>query len=111
MEKELDKDTQKVITEGEKISRFVDSDDWKLIKGKLFQKIALLNAIDSIPLEKLNSEELAKTVRERASVVDIVVGWINEIEGTSQAHKTQNAKFVKETSESEIIRRFPNEED
>lgn len=102
----LDKETRQILTDGEKIERFTESDGWKLVKQKLISKLAILNSISSVPKE-MERDKLLREYELREGVISIILDWIRDIEG-----EKNKSKFNKQTFEEikqEIIIHYSNE--
>jgi len=102
---ELDKDTKKVIDDGQKMTDFVENDGWKLVKKKLFDKLITFDSISSVPKDKKSMEEIGKEAVLREAVVEIIIQWIQEIEGKVSQHKN-NRKVIEEIRKESIIQYF-----
>ena len=97
MPEKLDKETQEIYNEGERLSNFVASEDWQRVKAKLVAKINKLTDIRSIPTEGLSKEQVADEMDRRIGAASLVEEWLEEIEGIVQTHTQQTEKFVKDT--------------
>jgi len=90
---ELDKETREVIRRGEILADGVKGDFWSYVKGQLKNKIETLNSIDTTIFEGKSDAELAREIRERASVVKILEDWVKEIEASASQH-TMNQNII-----------------
>lgn len=88
-----DQETQKILTEGQKIEAFVSSQDWKLIKEKLFSKLITVDSIASIDSTGMNNDQFIKEVQARAGAVQLVIEWIKEIEGIAVNNRSNQELF------------------
>lgn len=102
---ELDKETQKILNDGQKIENFVESDDWKLIKKKLYSKLITFDSISGIVDDKKSMEEIGKEAIQRDAVVDIILKWIQEIESEAAGSKIKRESFESIRNDS-IIEHF-----
>ncbi len=102
---ELDKETTKVFEDGQKMQDFVENDGWKLVKRKLFDKLITFDSISGVPKDKKSLEEIGKEAVMREAVVDIIIQWIQEVEGTVNQHKSSR-KVIEEIRADSIIQYF-----
>lgn len=100
----LDKETKQILTDGEKIEKFVESEGWKLVKQRLIKKLATLNSIDEVPKD-LKSEDRLREYDIREGVVSIIIDWVREIEGEKNKSKF-NKQIFSEIKEELTIRYF-----
>lgn len=100
----LDKETKKILTDGEKIERFIESEGWKLVKQKLIAKLAIINSISLVPKET-NREDMLKEYELREGVVSIVLDWIRDIEGEKNKSKFNKQAF-REIEQESIIQYY-----
>lgn len=99
----MDKETEKLITEADKMQHFIVTEGWKLARALIEKKIADLENVSTMYLEGRTNDEIAKELRERQSVAEIMKKLVEEIEGVALSAK-YNTKIV--TIEEEIITRF-----
>lgn len=85
-----DKETQKILSLGERIRDFVQSDGWKIVKSELDVRLLDLQDITSLPEDADKTEII---VRKR--VIVTINNWIKDIEGTANQHD-ENVKSLKE---------------
>lgn len=103
--KKIDIETQQILTEGQQIERWVNSDDWKLVKKKLMSRLITVDSISSVPSENLSNEQLLREYSVRNGAVNLVIDWIKDIEGTAMNNKT-NQEIFKEAREDSIVQYF-----
>lgn len=96
---ETDPETQRVFKEGEKAYYLVRSEDWKWAKRKLLQKLSNLDSVKTLK-EKGNIPEEIK-VRKR--VIDIIIEWLDDIEGIAEQHLEQNKDLLEKVEEEDYI--------
>ena len=94
--------TDKVYVEGEKIARFVDSDDWKFAKDRLMSLVRDADSIRGIDKET-PKDMLLIEIEAKKMAVGMILGWIDDIEGIAQQHIDQD-KMVAKEKESHILR-------
>ena len=103
--KEVDKETDKLVAEQKKIYDFVKSDDWSLIKKKLFDKLITIDSIASVPKEGKSAESMLLEYRTREGVVSIVLEWIKDIEGTANQY-LNNQELMNNIRKESLIEYF-----
>ncbi len=97
----IDKETKSTIEKGQRIKRLVDSEDWKLAKQSLEDKIKLLDSISSLPLN-LDREELIKELTTRQGAIDLIRNWIAQVEAEAQ-QATSNIEAMTVTQTTDYI--------
>ncbi len=97
----LDKDTQKVLSEGEQIANLVQSDGWRLVRMRLFNKITDLNSV--LGITGKTNEEILRELGVRQEAVKTLFDWLREIEGTAAGHQTNAELFKKDMQENYLI--------
>ena len=102
---QLEQDTQKILSEGEKLSNFVESDAWKLIRKKLFDKLITIDSIAGVPKDKKTNEEIIFEIKLREGVVSLILQWIREIEGSAKKYKF-DSKMFEDIRRDSIIQYF-----
>ena len=102
----INKETGDVLSKGQKIANFVNSDDWIMIKGTLLTKLIDFDSIKSIELDKKTPTELGEEIRTRKAVVDVVLDWIKDIEGSADQYKKNAEALYNNNDENGIIQRF-----
>ena len=99
MVKEIDKETQKVYKEGEKAYYLVKSEDWQWAKKKLLRKLSNLDSVRTLN----KKEDLNQQIKVRNLAIDMILEWLDEIEGTAQQHSEQNKELLKKVEEEDYI--------
>lgn len=103
---ELDKETKKILTDDEKVARFVASDDWKEVKKRLFNKLIAFDSIAGIDKgEKRSFEDIGREAAMREGVSRMVLEWVQEIEGTA-SHQRSTADLMKKIRTESIVTFF-----
>lgn len=100
MAKNNDKETQKVYNEGEKAYYLTKTDDWDWAKKKLLQK---LSNLDSVKTLKEENKDIALEIRSRKQTIDIILEWLDEIEGVAQQHIQQNKELLEDVEKEDYI--------
>lgn len=100
MPKETDPETQKVFEEGEKAMYLTKSEDWKWAKRKLLQKLSNLDSVKTLK-EKGN---VALEIKARKQTIDIILEWLDEIEGVAEQHLEQNKDLLEKYEQEDYIR-------
>lgn len=103
---QMDDETKKVVSEGERIENWVKSDDWKFIKKKLFNKLINVDSLNALPGD-LSNEEFLREAAARKGAISLVLDWIREVEGRasqSAANRESEMQIIREES---IVEFFP----
>lgn len=103
--KELDKETREALAEGEKVIRWVDSEDWKHVKGFLNSKLIQMDSISAIPSD-LKVEDKIREIDIRNGVIAIVLEWVRELEGRAAQART-NRKAMQDVRDDGHIAYMP----
>lgn len=105
LDREKKEETGKILSEGERVSNFVKSNDWGFIKDKLMKKILDYDSVNGIDLEKKSDNDLANELRTRRGVIDVVMGWLREIEGIAEQHDN-HTELLQSRTNNGYIKRF-----
>lgn len=98
----MDKDTRKSIEDGQKVEDWINSEGWQVVKRKLLAKLATLSSVRAIPLESRSAEAIGLDALTRAGAVEMILEWINEIEGQAvQSH--YNREQMQELEKDNLI--------
>lgn len=89
--KEIDTETQKVQNEGEKAHYLTKNEDWNWAKRKLLQKVSNLDSIKTLK----EKENIIQEIKVRKIVIDVILEWLDEIEGIAQQHGEQSPNKLK----------------
>lgn len=102
----MNKRDLKIREEGERVSHWVDSDDWIFVKEQLLQKIDAVQAIDKLPKQLLTGDPqvLSQEVMKRAGAIALIKEWITELEGQAARHKIERQHPI--IDDDELINRF-----
>ena len=84
MEK-LDKETYQLAKEQEKYKQLVDSDGWAEARKLLLDKLAEMTSVMNI--ETTNPEEILVEIGARQLARNVMLEWIQEVEGTAAQYK------------------------
>ena len=99
----MDKETGKILTQGQELKELTGSPGWKTAKTKLFSQLAELDSIATLDFTKPGIE-LADEIKNRESVRQIIVSWIQSIEGEADSHDYQADIMSIKKEEEEIIK-------
>lgn len=97
--KKVDKETKKLVSEGQKIADFVNSEAWRMIRRSLYDKLMLNDSITAIDFTGSN-ETLIREVMARAHASRLVLQWIGEVEGRAKQASEVNDTLLKVRKES-----------
>ena len=99
------KETAKILSDGQKIEDFVKSDGWKLARKMLYDKLITLDSIASVPKTGLTDEQKLREYDVREGVVAIILEWIKEVEGSAEQNQS-NKDLMKDIRKESIIQYF-----
>jgi hypothetical protein len=109
-EKKDDDVLKKETDELERKGMFANSDEWRMVKDSLIRKLMELDSVSHV-VEKekaLPLSEIKEILYINGKVVNIVVSWLNEVEGYGAAYKAGEgvAGEMAEKKKGEIIVRL-----
>jgi hypothetical protein len=104
MKEKPDKETGKILEQGEKLALFVQSEEWQNIKNILFKRLGSISSFDEEELNKKTDEEIGKEMKVRQKVIQVVIDWIDQIEGIPGQHQANLEAFKKGRVDDIIIR-------
>lgn len=104
-EEEINEETKKVLSDGEKIRDLMNNDGWKIAKEKLFSKLITLDSITSVDDIHLNDLQRIREYEVRKGVVSIILEWIRDVEGDAERH-VSNVEAFKKVREDSIVKYF-----
>lgn len=99
-----DKETAEALRQTTELRRMTESDGWKIAKGMLVERIAILDSVSSIP-DNLSFEEIGKEALFRARAISLVQNWLDAIEGRLDQGSQQEAAMVSLQHE-EVVRTY-----
>lgn len=80
----LDKQTQKIFSQGEQLKSMTESSGWSIAKEMLLKRAAnLLNLAD---ISDLNPSTIVQVIGIRQETAKNLLQWIKEVEGTVEQH-------------------------
>lgn len=95
--KTLDKETQKIFSQGEALKDMTESKGWQVAKELLLKKAAnLLNMAD---ISDLNPNTIVQIIGIRQETAKNLIEWLKEIEGTVDQHKGNIETYSEITDE------------
>ena len=97
----LDKETGKIRDKGIKLKEFTKSEAWGDIKSQLMEK--LLALADITTLSEAEPITLLQEIKVRKDVINLVVGWVREIEGQVNQYEANETAFKAIKEESVFI--------
>jgi hypothetical protein len=108
MTKKLDSATKIVLSDGEKIEALVRSDAWALVKQKLNERIVQIGNIMTLGRDEqgkpTNVENLIAELGARQMVVEIILDWLRDVEGTAEQHRSHHDQMAEVMGESHLYR-------
>ena len=107
MQKVIDPETQKIQNMQRDVANFVNGDTWKRIKRNLLQKLSNLDSVKTIRKDESGKErtpeDILKQIEVRSLVIDIILSWIDEIEGEANQGEGNKEILDKVRKEDYII--------
>lgn len=100
--KKIDKEELILKAEGEELKNLVASPGWKTAKSILLKEIAVLDSITSIPIS-LKPEEKLHEIEIRNGAINIVLKWIQNVEGGAEQYSVQQEALAQE-KENDFVR-------
>ena len=101
---EIDLETSKAMTANIELRRMTESEGWKIARGMLIEKVALLDSVSSIPHD-LSFEEMGKQAMFRAHAISLMQDWLRDIEARVD-QSNQQQEVVATLHESTIVRQY-----
>lgn len=98
----LDQETGKILDRGTKLKEFVKSEAWTDIKSELTNK--LIGLADLTTLEEKEPVEMLQEIKVRKLAINLVMGWVREVEGLVSQHDANAEAFRLIKEESVIVR-------
>ena len=95
---ELDKETKKTIYEGQLVYDFVQSDNWKFVKGKLDDLVKDVGSI--FTLEEKDPIELKTQIAARQIAVATIKAWVEDMEGSAEQFNSYSELLKKQQTEN-----------
>jgi len=97
----LDKETGVILNKGMKLREFTKSEAWGDIKGQLTEKLVAL--ADITTLSEADPMVMLQEIKVRKLAINLVMGWVREIEGQVSQHEANETAFQAIKEESVII--------
>jgi Mor family transcriptional regulator len=93
-----DQETAKVLAKGSKLRDFVKSESWVDVKSQLTEK--LVELADITTLSDVDPTQILQEIKTRKLAINLVMGWVREIEGQANQHEANEQAFrtIKEES-------------
>lgn len=102
----MDKQTTKLLHNGEELKMLVESDGWAIARKKLLDMISEVDSLTNFEREKKTNEEIVSEMGARQIAVEILMNWLRDIEGSVVQYKT-NAEALKENKSESYLAYFP----
>lgn len=101
---EIDRETAQAMNLNIELRRMTESDGWKVAKGMLLERIAILDSVSSLP-EGISFEEAGKQAMYRAHAISLMKGWLEDIEARVE-QSNQQQDVLLELQETTIVRQY-----
>jgi hypothetical protein len=89
---EVDKDTDKQLTDGEELQRMTESKGWGLARQKLVDKILDLQNIHNV--DEASIDNVVVDIKSRKAAVAIMYAWLADVEGSVEQHKANRDLMI-----------------
>lgn len=100
---EKDLETSQIQARGVSLQSMVQSEGWKIVKGKFTDKLLDLQSIRNLPVTGTPTQ-IKQEIAIRNTVSEIILEVLKEIEGEAEQYKGNNIPTPSESA-PEIIRR------
>lgn len=101
---EPDRETARAMALNIELRRMTESDGWKVAKGMLLERIAILDSVSTLP-EGITFEEAGKQAMYRAHAISLMRGWLNDIDARVEQTNQQQETLI-ELQETTIVRQY-----
>lgn len=91
----MDKETYDVLTEEKKIEQLVKSSEWVIVREKWANMILDLQSIRNV--KALDPQSVAIEIQARNLAIDILMSWMQDVEGTAEKSKNSGVEVKRET--------------
>lgn len=96
-----DRETQKVLSDQEKIKLLTEHDGWGIVRKKLLDKLMDMGSI--LNIQDLSPDKITVEVAGRQLAFQVLKEWLDEVEGTAQQFKN-NSELYKEVKDDYLVR-------
>lgn len=101
---EPDKETARAMALNIELRRMTESEGWKVAKGMLLERIAILDSVSTLP-EGITFEEAGKQAMYRAHAISLMRGWLEDIDARVDQSNQQQETLI-ELQETTIVRQY-----
>lgn len=101
---EPDRETARAMELNIELRRMTESEGWKVAKGMLLERIAILDSVSTLP-EGITFEEAGKQAMYRAHAISLMRGWLNDIDARVEQTNQQQETLI-ELQETTIVRQY-----
>ena len=91
----MDKETKKILSEGEQIQQMTETQGWQIVKERIFKRLADAGSI--LGIESKDPEKMMLELSAKQMAVQIVIDWLREdVDGEVEKHKNYNEILTKQ---------------
>lgn len=101
---DIDRETAQAMNLNIELRRMTESDGWKVAKGMLLERIAILDSVSTLP-EGITFEEAGKQAMFRAHAIDLMKGWLKDIDARVE-QSNQQQEVILELHENTVVRQY-----
>lgn len=105
--KEVDAETQKLQRDGQELKNMVQSDGWKIARGRLVERMANLMNIASVDVMQADPATIVQVIGARKLAADELISFLRDIEGSVEQFEG-NKEMMKSIEEVYIYRQSNN---
>lgn len=98
----IDKETHKVLKEGDLLQELVKSDGWKIVQKRFTDMVIELGDVFSI--KDAEPEAAFRQLAARQIAIELVMNWMKDIEGRARQHAANSEAYGKLRREAYIVR-------
>lgn len=96
----LDKETKKIFSDGEKLKSMTESEGWSIAKQLLLKKVA--EQLNLSNITNIDPNNIVQIIGIRQETAKALMEWLREIEGNVEQH-TSNSGAFSEVNDEFII--------
>lgn len=100
---ELDIDTRKVVSDGEKLKGLVEHSGWVIARALLLKKAAQYMSIDAMEVQNSDATTILQIIASRKLIAKGLMEWLQEIEGQVEQYKG-NVPIFEDLIQEHILR-------
>jgi hypothetical protein len=92
---EMDKETQKIMTEGEELQLMVRGNGWGIARRKLDELFSTFN-LTNLVTDGKTPEQIVEEIKVTQLALSIINRWLEDVEGSAKSHEFNKQTKTKE---------------